>query len=183
MILFAWKYDCLVIGAAAAYAFQKRPTLLNVFKNNVVALTFFVVAFGCWFSKLSSIHYSDEVHATLFALLILSVTNNADLGKMMNIPILNFLGRISYGLYMYHWVVQSIVMKHIDALGRNNLVIYSLTLIGTVTVATISYYSFELFFLKRKDWSWARWKNTRSLARWREATNAGAENKPMGVGV
>ena len=75
--------------------------------------------------------------------------------KRIEVLSASFLGKISYGLYMYHMMVVVFIIK----IGLNfmssdgfwfNIYVYSLTLISTIVLASASYYWLETPFLKLK---------------------------------
>jgi peptidoglycan/LPS O-acetylase OafA/YrhL len=77
----------------------------------------------------------------------------------LSIKPLKFFGKISYGLYIFHWPVYLILYDWVDkkirplvSLSENKLAIVVsvvLTIIG-VLISIISFYTFERYFLKKK---------------------------------
>jgi len=97
----------------------------------------------------------------LFAMLVYETIQgeNRTINFLLNIKPLKFFGKISYGLYVFHWPVYLILyswvekkVKAISVLSENNLVIVVsilLTIIG-ILISIISFYTFESYFLKKK---------------------------------
>lgn len=76
--------------------------------------------------------------------------------KVLNNGLLKYLGKISYGLYMYHAVVFQILGFLFLRLTHLNstlfiILFYSLVFIITIIISTISYKYFETPFLKLKN--------------------------------
>lgn len=100
--------------------------------------------------------------ALFFALLIKNAINpkNKFLNLILNTPPLKFLGKISYGLYIFHWPVFLLLYKYIEKWIVNILELNGLTLKLSVSLllsfisfflSIISYYTFERIWLKLKD--------------------------------
>ncbi len=93
-------------------------------------------------------------------LLIYSALHSSRLGKILSIKPLRWLGKISFGLYMFHAIVIAAMTSYvIPYLGHKQLSEYSFFvwvlvflagLLVTILCATISYYGFEKHFLKLK---------------------------------
>ena len=68
-----------------------------------------------------------------------------------------FLGKISYGIYMYHWMVTSIVIKFYQIYLSVKISNYDLAVIiivsslFTIIISFISFNYFEAYFFKLKD--------------------------------
>jgi len=95
-----------------------------------------------------------------FAVLIYCVAHEKLFIRVLDWPPLQYLGRISYGLYIYHFAVvyQFPVAWFMGLVRRFGLseeyvpfYILILSFAGTVTVASLSYYVLEKPFLKLKD--------------------------------
>lgn len=94
----------------------------------------------------------------LFGLFIHSLAFN-NRGVDLKSDILNHLGSISYGIYMYHAIVLNAVvflflkMDFLQNLNENLTIIlmHLLTFAGTLLIAHLSYTYFELYFLKLKN--------------------------------
>lgn len=87
-----------------------------------------------------------------YLILILNVSSNRSNMISLENRILNFLGRISYGLYVYHSLVIYIVSAVFARQGieASLLSMYASVLISTILVSSLSYYYFELPILKIK---------------------------------
>jgi peptidoglycan/LPS O-acetylase OafA/YrhL len=89
------------------------------------------------------------------ALLRLALAQSA-MTKVLNLPVMNYLGRISFGLYVYHLLGRHLATLSLSWLAINSDTAwyvfgqFSLTLAITVVLATISYFAFERWFLSAK---------------------------------
>ena len=74
--------------------------------------------------------------------------------KFGRIKLFNYLGKISYGLYMYHLVIMYLSVLFIDSWDYNSYhliwVQFGFSLIGTIAIASTSYYLIEKPLLKLK---------------------------------
>ncbi|MGB1284470.1 MAG: acyltransferase family protein, partial [Polaribacter sp.] len=90
-------------------------------------------------------------YSILFAIIITNLAVNEQLKKVLEWNPINYLGRISYGIYMYHFLVMIFVLLFVSKFNiETNWVIYPLTILGTIGISSISYYYFETVFLKLK---------------------------------
>jgi peptidoglycan/LPS O-acetylase OafA/YrhL len=95
------------------------------------------------------IHY--EFYAVLFGILILNLAANKNTLISLENKAFHYLGKISYGLYMYHMLGIVIAFKGLKALGINNIVLlYLASMLLTVIISGLSYSCFERFFIKKK---------------------------------
>lgn len=83
--------------------------------------------------------------------MILAVVVNRKI-KLDN-SVTNFLGKISYGIYMYHWIIILLLIKYLEQLKDTpyyNLILYVLSFGITLLISWISYNTFEKYFLNLK---------------------------------
>ncbi len=158
--LLTQKFFAMAIGGLFAYLIYKKPEWYNksffawkpvqLLVASIIAWHYLV---GFSFSWMISFKIACSF---LYGFLILNVSVVTN--KLFDIdkPLLNYLGIISYGLYMYHMLVdyllRTIVSKTASVYPRDLLIplYYILLLAGTIVVAGVSYKYFESYFLRIK---------------------------------
>lgn len=147
-----FNIDCMAIGGfVALLLFKKDKRKLSFLFGTitqVITLLTLVISLGVGFEFP---YVNKEIYAVLFSFLILNIAGNPKTIVNLENKVLNFLGKISYGLYMYHFIVIIVVIKLARFLSvDNNYFIYTSTIILTIAIATLSYYLLEKPFLKYK---------------------------------
>jgi peptidoglycan/LPS O-acetylase OafA/YrhL len=147
--LASFNIDCMAIGGIIAYLyFHKNLKILKFLYRKdlqifVVVLTVVLILLGM------KIPY--PFYACLFAIIILNVATNPNNLISFENKSLNFLGKISYGLYMYHSVAIAVVLVTLkDTVLFNDVTVFILSFMITVLIASISYFFFEEKFIKFK---------------------------------
>lgn len=138
------------LGGGAVAAFNNVPRMVRV-----LAVGFSLIVLG-WFERISypAIHMAPlEVFAmTLSATFIVGVVYHGNGWSLLRSRFLMFVGEISYGIYLIHFgvlfVLAHLLAPHLHVLAAPeaimlNLALGAATLLVTITLATISYYSFE----------------------------------------
>ena len=150
------KFECMAIGGIGAhYVFIQHP-VLSYLKKSIVSIMSLVLIILLLF--ITPPILQDGLHiiiALLFLIILLQVVQSK-IG-WLNHVILDYLGRISYGLYMYHLMLIPFIIfvltKFINpsnAFMFNGL-LYVITIVSSILVASLSYYTFELKFIKLKE--------------------------------
>jgi peptidoglycan/LPS O-acetylase OafA/YrhL len=153
------KIECMAIGAAGAYfAFHKNQNILNlVFHPLVQLISYAIIPVLIYFTPDRIQDGIHLVYSFAFLVIIMNVALNPSSFLKLENKILDFLGRISYGIYMYHLVIIVFVIRLYalffpaapDSPVAN--VIYYLGATGfTILVSWLSNRYFEKWFLKRK---------------------------------
>lgn len=154
-IFAATKFNCMAMGGIVAALYHQKSKIVKILnKNNIISYGLIVLPFILWFSGFHIKYFTDEMYAVLFSISILNIsTNPAIIDIDFKIPA--YLGKISYGIYMYHWIVLELLFRTDIITIKNNLLfnilIYVLAISGTILLSTISYYYFERIFLRIKD--------------------------------
>lgn len=145
--------DCLAIGGLFAVVSLKQigpDWLADFFQNRIVqwvnlCLILFIVGSGIF---IPFIHF--QLLCALFGVMILGVVSPRSILNFEN-EAMNYLGKISYGIYMYHPVVIAASIN-LGALLHNqsSWLTYSLSISGTIALASISYQYYERPFIRWK---------------------------------
>jgi peptidoglycan/LPS O-acetylase OafA/YrhL len=95
-----------------------------------------------------------------FALLIYGVAHERILTKFLDLSWLRFLGKISYGMYVYHFPVLWLTANLLEERAQGTIehwIYVGVSLFATILISTLSYYLLERPILNLKDrfFSWS----------------------------
>jgi peptidoglycan/LPS O-acetylase OafA/YrhL len=155
-----FSYDTLAVGGIAAWLYANNHPALKVLYHPVLQIAawlFFAVS--CVFGPVD-VHYiiNKEIYSIAFAIIILNISTNPSALITLKGKLFDFLGRISYGMYVLHpfiILLTAIPLKNIVPAIQSKpaqlLFINSVVVPLTIMVSWLSYRYFESRFLKRKD--------------------------------
>jgi peptidoglycan/LPS O-acetylase OafA/YrhL len=162
--LLIFRIDALITGAAIAYYLQIndiKEKLVNKTKLLFLLLISLIVILSLLI--ISDLILLPVINTTLLfiffdfiygLMIILAVICKDNLySKFLRNKLLQKIGLVSYGIYLYHWIVLGAVFKFINKSSPNLSNSYELLLILlsigiTFGVSLLSYYIFEKPFLK-----------------------------------
>jgi peptidoglycan/LPS O-acetylase OafA/YrhL len=80
------------------------------------------------------------------------IQENHSLYRLLTWPPLSFIGKISYGMYLLHMLCNAVVVKLFSKAGISLApwIVFALVLMLTAALASISFYTFEKYFLQLK---------------------------------
>jgi peptidoglycan/LPS O-acetylase OafA/YrhL len=150
------RFECMAIGALGAYFYECGHPIFNFVRSWAGRLA---VAGGFIFLAVYDVPLSEPVillSSVLFLLAIVSVVSQPRLGRVLDTPVLDQLGKVSYGIYLAHYpviylVVLSLYRAGVPAGPRYDAILYAASIAGTLGLAFLSYYGYERHFLKLKD--------------------------------
>ena len=147
--------DCMAIGGLFAVVLNEQSSFAEMVKRFLftklvqwatLLLTIGLIATG---RQIPYFHY--EIYAGLFGILICSFAANPARIFTMEFAWTNFLGKISYGLYMYHFVVIVFSIRLLQKVRMlQDVLLYPIVVGLVVLLATFSYNFFEKPFINRK---------------------------------
>jgi peptidoglycan/LPS O-acetylase OafA/YrhL len=151
----ACPIDCMAIGGIFALLLYDNSKIVIFVRNiiykkfvqwSILFLTLILILIGF---KLKGLYY--EFYAVLFGILIINFASNPNRIFSMENKVLNFLGKISYGLYMYHAILIVFTIQICKMFNcLNNYILYTLSFLLTIGLASFSYRYFEKRFIKKK---------------------------------
>lgn len=155
------KLECMAIGGLGAYIlFNKKEKLLRIiFKPTSQVLAVLLIPMLIYFIPTA---FEDILHllfSVSFLVIILNVAGNEKVLLRFENRLLQYLGRISYGFYMFHVMCIVFTIHTLDKyIGLNNdvttpqhVLLYGISFLLSVAVSSLSYHIFEKAFIRLKD--------------------------------
>lgn len=156
LALHVTRFHCMLIGAIAAiYFFNKNELFIKY-------TTLLPIQLICWSIILITAFNQFQFFSVIDNEIISIVTVGLIMGqiipkkKLLDLEnkVLDFLGKISYGIYVFHPIIIFYMSKLIGNSFNNSflsyLIIYLLISGATISVAYLSYTYYEKRFLKKK---------------------------------
>lgn len=176
MVLLAWKFypeseflkvikpflamtkmESMAIGGLGAYFLFDKEKIKILYSNVLLVVSLILIVVLIYFTPDIIQDAIYLVNSVLFLLIIVNVSCNPNCFLKLENKLFRVLGNISYGIYMYHMIVIAITIGTLKSFGflvdnsvTSQLVVYSITIVGTVLVAWLSYTYLESWFLKLK---------------------------------
>ena len=149
------KFHCMAAGGIFALLYHQKHWLINWLNRNIIVSYFFLLLpFALWFSAVHIPFFTDEMYAALFAISILIISTHPNIIDI-DYAIPNYLGKISFGLYMYHWIILELIFRNnllqIHNKAYFNVALYGLVLSITIVISALSYHFIEKKFLSAKE--------------------------------
>ena len=159
------RIDGILIGSMLAIIYYHNQTILRKY-STLLILLLAAFNFGIYFIEKEQDFpvwaiAGYTTFAAIFALLVYESVKKEDryLNFILNNPVLRFLGKYSYGFYIFHWPVFLLMKPYTDGLTNKWFLEGSLTQLTisailatavSLLVSIISYHVFEKHFLKLK---------------------------------
>jgi len=149
-----WSFfniDCMAIGGFYAILLFMKSKHLKIFMNRPLFYFILVLVIVFLIKGITIPFINSEFYATLFGIIILNFASNDKINISLENKLFNYLGNISYGLYMYHPIGIALSLYLLLSLNCNtNWLLYPLSIVLTILIAAVSYRYFELIFLRYK---------------------------------
>ncbi|PWK26927.1 peptidoglycan/LPS O-acetylase OafA/YrhL [Arcicella aurantiaca] len=158
-----WKYlnefikslrlTCMILGAIGAYFtyYHLESKLVKLIFHRYFQIGLYALLLGMLIIGVYLPGVNQEVYAFIFTLILMNLAKNPDNILNLENPVFDYLGKITYGMYMYHTIAVVIGVKISMAYNQSNWVSYPITYVLTIIISAISYEFFEKPFLTLKD--------------------------------
>lgn len=155
-ILYNTRFSCLSIGAIGAYFFYEKNKYISIVNNKWVDLSSWVILtlFFTDYLRIFSI-INHEIISTLSLVIIFNQINNAKPLISLENKFFDYLGKISFGLYVYNGIVVEYINKfmlftHLEKNYYFVFIFIILSVLTTILISHLSYNYLEKRFLKLK---------------------------------
>lgn len=154
------KFNCMAVGGIFAVLHHRKSRFPGLLGNRLaVSYPLILLPFVLWACGAHTAYFTDELYAVLFAVSIFLVSTHPSVPDI-DTGVTAFFGKISYGLYMYHWIILEILFRNRFPATDNpvifNLALYGIATTATVTVAALSYRYIEKPLLDMKQKRYGR---------------------------
>jgi peptidoglycan/LPS O-acetylase OafA/YrhL len=153
-----YRFSCMAIGGLGAYLVlkDKQEILQFIYRKDVQLVVYSVTAILLFFKlHIPFIHY--EFYSVLFACIIVNLATNPRSILKLDYKWMNYLGKISYGLYLYNPIMRILSLELVERVFRSdvqgwlmNTLLYIITIGSTILISGLSYKYFEKPFLRLK---------------------------------
>jgi peptidoglycan/LPS O-acetylase OafA/YrhL len=147
------RFDCMAIGGlAAVLLYQKHPIINYVYHPVCEIISWLSLAFVCINHFHIASIFDQDIFSITTVILIINQCTNPKVLISLDKKILNFLGKISFGIYVYHPLViflfAQLLNRFVTQISITKYIfIYSGVISITIFIAYISYEYFEKYFL------------------------------------
>ena len=154
------QFDSMAIGGIAAYLAFDKSKILKMLFSPIVQITSWV--FLCTSLFWAPVHISSlidpEIHSFFYSIVILNLSTNDNSLVSLENKFFNYMGKISYGFYMYHMTI-IFLLSHFYvkynifaflSVPNQIVLLHLLIILLTIGVSQLSYNFYESYFLRIK---------------------------------
>jgi peptidoglycan/LPS O-acetylase OafA/YrhL len=151
------RFHCMMIGAVAALLVKNNNKLFLSFADNKkTQLICWIIIVLVTINKYHIATVLDhEIIAIVAVLLIVGQIKIENRVINLERPIFQYLGKLSYGIYIIHMIVIFLLPRFISVskivAPWNYIMVFSLVLFITIILADFSYKYYESYFLRLKN--------------------------------
>ncbi len=149
------RYDLIALGALLACAhYRQWPGLRWLRHWAVRAFAGAFIVFAVVFVPPAQGIYYETVLGLAFVILIDTVASSPRLAERLGHPALEYLGNLSYSMYVYHPLFVLLfytLFSHRLSLDQYQLIAYPTLILVTIAASAVSYRLLETPFLRLKD--------------------------------
>jgi len=157
-------FENMFIGSLAAFLYFNKFKIIKKLQYSwittisiVLLLFFIVIPFGeitnyIGLDPIFAFIGTSSLYAILTVCVILKAIEKNKLSLFLELKIFRYLGKISYGLYVFHPLVLCLLyMLPKKIYGFNWFIQYLIVVFFTILLSSISYKYYESWFLKQKN--------------------------------
>ncbi|MCB9033121.1 MAG: acyltransferase [Chitinophagales bacterium] len=156
-IIHVTRFHCMLIGAIGAILYYEKNTLFLKLTNNLFTqFISWIIILLVTINKFHLVSFLDnEIISVITVFLIIGQIEKSNRIVNLNISFFDFIGKISYGIYVIHpliiFFLSKIIVISYKSVALNYILVYFSVFATTIILSYISYHYFEKRFLDMKD--------------------------------
>jgi len=178
-VLIQYRISCMAIGGIGAYlvVLEKDKMLKFLYRKDiqwiVYIITILLLKFRVGMKPFDAEDFpnvSYEMYSVLFAIIIINLACNPHSIVKLKYKWMIYLGKISYGLYLFHPIMRVFSLQLTEYLFSRqiaglamNICMYSLTIGSTILVSVVSFEFFEKRMMNLKNKFTAKKQKLKSI--------------------
>lgn len=143
----SFHIQCMAIGGIFSYLLFKKHFIYKLLCNNYIFYFAIISLLLLIAYNIILPYFNRELYAIIFGIIILNLASAKSKGFFLENKIMNYLGKISYGLYMYHVIAIVICVK---VFSYFNILHFHLTLLLSCLIITILFSSFSYKYIEKR---------------------------------
>lgn len=151
------RFYCMLIGCIFAILYFQKSIWIERLTNRYVSIFAWIIMLLAIFDKfqISSALIDHEIMSIVTAVIILNQITEKNKIISLDNRFLDFFGKISYGIYVYHPIIIFLTIKFFGKFKNdvliNYLLVFSVIFGSTIIVSYLSFHFFENKFIRMKD--------------------------------
>ncbi len=152
LLLEAFNFDYMAIGGIFSIWLFEKNRILKIILNNYIFYLSLILFLALWLNSVSIAYFYFQAYSLLFAIIILNFAANKSLHISLENSLIQYLGKISYGLYMFNSIAIILAIEFASLFNSvSNWLIYPLSILFSILMAAISWQYIERYFLTSKN--------------------------------
>jgi len=151
------RFYCMIIGCVAAILYYQKSKIVDYLSSIYFSVFCWSILFLALINKfhISSTLIDHEIISIITLGVILTQIKRKNYIIDLDAKLFDFIGKISYGIYVYHPLIIFFYLKYFGAFTNdiwyNYIIIIMLIVLTTILVSYVSFNYFEKSFIKMKD--------------------------------
>jgi len=152
------RFDCMVLGALGAYLVQGNYRVIEILNLKVIQIFVWGIVSLLILDKFHFVNSILEIFIVEGITLVIIIGQINVKNRIINLEntVFSYIGKLSFGLYVYHPLVIILAYKYLnfnlfESLYLNVVSVFVFVFFATLSVSHISYFYFERWFLNLKS--------------------------------
>ncbi len=158
-IIAFYRLSCMAIGGIGAYlVVAEKEKILKIIFRKDFQWGIYILTLALLIFRVQIPFIEFEFYSVLFCIIIVNLAANSQSVIRLDFKWTNYLGKVSYGLYLYGAIMRIFCLAFTERIyGREldgwqmNLVFYITTFGSTILISILSFEFFEKPFLRLKN--------------------------------